>query len=1551
MYLYKILRMGKNELMVENGNVILVDPHMMDINNDMTNAVSQSQDMYIFAELTAISKGRTVVVNGNATSESSKKINFIGNNQNDDVNNPNYLNFTTNYYDGSNPDGQYYEGFGITNIKVVVNSSYVPQVDIQFVDIRGLSFFNQNDSPYRILFDFPPPTFTLTVKGYYGKAITYDLHLVKYTTEFSSANGNFMINAQFVAMTFAPLADILFRYVVNTPLITNRESLNPTANIKPKNTYELILKLKNLYAAISKKMETDIENREYDIINGQIEKMGEIFNGLRNVIKNGNEILSAEGKYFMIAKIPNSRNNGESTEQSEPFTLQKIDNLSTFDEFIKYEETTGISNPFINRLVIAYVLGTNLPVQPDAYTPLINTPEYLKPLNSVFEYSSSNYVGYDKALSVFSDNLLNNVLTSFNIQSTDIGKPTSFINRLNIDSDSPVSSPTKYYGIDITGYYNKLYKKYVVLLKKRDELSLILADKINDMMSENLGMKPSIYNVFEIILNDVDEFFKTLRIVSETAETVHNTPDAIKIIASNNIDSPTSTANVPDHIYPFPLIINVADVFGGTKKERVAPIHLMANTPFPELEFVSKFMDTFPLQKRFSKLYDSRNNQDSDGRYKWIPISPLDSVLGGASPESPYLNINDAISDDIIKILLKRFYILSQGTINNQFYNENETIRNAYITLYANAEAINVMSTLISPENAKNVEIIAKKFANNVDAFYSYASKLTDTYNNGTDIVSGNLYDFPKNNPKYFNVTPSKIYEGKVYVDKNNPEFSGLNWIPKPIISLDIDNENKVVSSNPVDNFNANAKNKYYVHWLKGSPAEYNYYQFTQENVIYLRDITDKNNADNTIFNGVSMFTRYLINYNSNSNYTQSNVIFDMTNSYYPKTQKLAYDNGNVTFKSVEYSDKLALKFGNNITQIWSTCLSNTDVVDVIIDVNKKNIASVLLLSNFGTTMSPFNVYPNQLNDLIFNTPAAVEVPAFYAPYLGMLLSAIKDNWENEILEFFTGNTANIGAILPNKGYYILADLHDVKNYLSENDKRLLMLAYDNFQENISEMVLGVKNMSIFVNENVGANKMFADKYDGYINLLDPTTKPKNQKATTPGTYFHLIEMMMNRRTLVNFSEITFKMSETYSNGYTSIKDLNNNTNPDIKKSNKAFFNAFFNKLAQQIPIEIKKLNDEKKESDKVKGDVDIINQLYYSFKNINDKWLTGNLKNNKLYPFNKPEKRLIDSFAFVDRAMNPIGETMINAEVLVNMLDDTNISLFSVLSQLLSLNNFQFFPLQNFMSFETGGWEDSFKIHTGSVYANTSTAFVCMYIGGGSSYPSVSGNGFENDGIIDISEPGVADYSTKKLTEEEIAELRKIPFELLDENSKQLLSNSAPFQEVRAFRVRFGEQNQSMFTDIKIDSKEYPETNESIQILSRLAGDNNPDAPVPKGQNLYNLYENRSYKATVTGFGNAMIQPTQYFQLENVPLFNGAYIILSVEHNITANKMTTSFSGTKLLKYPIPRVLNPVAFTGLNANLSSGEILISALNIIETKNEAHYTAMYNNTDNSLKID
>jgi GH25 family lysozyme M1 (1,4-beta-N-acetylmuramidase) len=375
----------------------------------------------------------------------------------------------------------------------------------------------------------------------------------------------------------------------------------------------------------------------------------------------------------------------------------------------------------------------------------------------------------------------------------------------------------------------------------------------------------------------------------------------------------------------------------------------------------------------------------------------------------------------------------------------------------------------------------------------------------------------------------------------------------------------------------------------------------------------------------------------------------------------------------------------------------------------------------------------------------------------------------------------------------------------------------------------------------------------------------------------------------------------------------------------------FFSELLSNLNTKQDELKKEDTENLKLSGDEDIITQTYYSFKNINDKWLTNpDIKNAKGrgYPSNEDNKALIDSFVFVDRAMNPIGDTILNVEVLSQMFDDPNISVFSVLSQILSLNGFEFFPLQNFMSYTQQSWTDSFKIAP-SINTIQNAAYVCMYIGGTSSYPTGVANGFIDDGITDMSTVRVVDFNTKPPLDANNNLANGI--DPNSEDGKQVSNNkNFPWGQVRAFRVRFGEQNQSMFTDIKIDSKEYPETNESIQILARLAGDNKIQSPIPKGQNLFTLYENRAYKATITGLGNAMIQPTQYFQLENVPLFSGAYIILTVEHTIEGNRMMTSFGGTKILRYPVPRVLNPAAIMGFEGgdsdstsptNMSAGDI------------------------------
>ena len=45
---------------------------------------------------------------------------------------------------------------------------------------------------------------------------------------------------------------------------------------------------------------------------------------------------------------------------------------------------------------------------------------------------------------------------------------------------------------------------------------------------------------------------------------------------------------------------------------------------------------------------------------------------------------------------------------------------------------------------------------------------------------------------------------------------------------------------------------------------------------------------------------------------------------------------------------------------------------------------------------------------------------------------------------------------------------------------------------------------------------------------------------------------------------------------------------------------------------------------------------------------------------------------------------------------------------------------------------------------------------------------------------------------------------------------------------------------------------------------------------------------------GCANIMPMMYFQLNNIPMFKGAYMITSVKHSIKAGNMTTTFTGVR---------------------------------------------------------
>jgi hypothetical protein len=75
-----------------------------------------------------------------------------------------------------------------------------------------------------------------------------------------------------------------------------------------------------------------------------------------------------------------------------------------------------------------------------------------------------------------------------------------------------------------------------------------------------------------------------------------------------------------------------------------------------------------------------------------------------------------------------------------------------------------------------------------------------------------------------------------------------------------------------------------------------------------------------------------------------------------------------------------------------------------------------------------------------------------------------------------------------------------------------------------------------------------------------------------------------------------------------------------------------------------------------------------------------------------------------------------------------------------------------------------------------------------------------------------------------------------------------------------------------------------------------------------------RSYECQVESLGNAMIQPTMYFNLRHVPMFNGPYMIQTVTHNIDAGNFRTTFKGVRIPKVNLPKLDNQIA--SLNQNL-----------------------------------
>lgn len=217
-------------------NILVIDPNKLNDNGTAVDRYVSPEDLIMFVEVRAFMNTKLNVVRNEGEAPetyviSKNKWYSSSNPKLDDTTKKDA--FTTDWtemFDAKKPYDT--EGFGIQNIDIEFNASLVPKIHIEFVDVRGKNLLEKGDSPenpYNVFYTFPYPLFQLTVKGFFGKAISLPLVMEKAITRLDPSTGNYIISADFKSWTFAILNDLPLLYALIVPFMFPKQSGNGNA--------------------------------------------------------------------------------------------------------------------------------------------------------------------------------------------------------------------------------------------------------------------------------------------------------------------------------------------------------------------------------------------------------------------------------------------------------------------------------------------------------------------------------------------------------------------------------------------------------------------------------------------------------------------------------------------------------------------------------------------------------------------------------------------------------------------------------------------------------------------------------------------------------------------------------------------------------------------------------------------------------------------------------------------------------------------------------------------------------------------------------------------------------------------------------------------------------------------------------------------------------------------------------------------------------------------------------------------------------------------------
>lgn len=1525
---------------------------------------------------------------------------------------PRYL---TTYYTDISFDNygskQIVEGLGVSSVEVSWESWYTPTVVIKFVDVRGSAIWGNEeaihengkvtaDNVFGCFFTQPYPIFTLLMKGFLGKAVSYQLTLSDFRGEYNSSTGDFEATATFIGYTYALLTDIPLEYLLAAPYCDyvgraywEQHCNDPAWQL---DDGKAPLKLEEFYNLV--------KGAKPEAVDGLTAITDEESNELTN-IANKRETLRA------------LRNN-----------LQEfINNITTASE--SYIDNTERGESVNKRQVVLMYSGETQTVPNGAKTAYNKLRATLEEYNSCFTDSAIPtdalpngwrncpdsltathlfVINADAGTNTTTVRLYGNsgrTATLKNIQALKLNDKRKLITPIARQIYDVIHERTANKGvlreyvyiIDINGLGSRIDAQLDILRVQEENTQQKVNNRLAEDVEKIVHFKPFIGNFFRTLMCHLETFIQIMYSACKEIES-----QAVNGLRSPNYLGITmDETDIPvgrcDYIVPWPKVINhgvTSGDAGSTDSARSV------------IGWVGDFSHNFTEEKvvlalegAIRKIQESYENTATENESHIVPLVPIDfnmetapyeSIAGDLNPSSlaGYAGIrafqvlgvfcDGSVRSKYAKLLGKMdaynlYYSATSSTLRNQVMNQ----------LGKGANGTSLMEIALCNRDYDDVANTEEgsgtkrhSFETDAKIAYSQSGRHPVIASDGSEYAFAHYYDknktslIPSRLKKwtsyasdfkyvsaanygscYYQVISSSDYQWMTCASTYNVVGSDKSYVNKAMFDVITDTERvksaldvygllsggsmQVANATLEDNF-SDLLNQF---WLVTDKHFYGW--FDKTNLSRTRSSLE---VDETKLLPLDGKTSSSVSFTSNSKWlhNKNNVVNGSESGFVVSGSSEEYTINDLTIQSFDIwhcCDARGNLFGCPFYYMQNS-ISNAET--------RTYVKALLFLHSLKYDHNKMmNCFKSSKKSGSFEA-----VPYAYLLLVGGLL------WRRRT----HGETQSDPIVWSEGSVHFKECGYDHTLFVKGTDGkyRLTTIKSGQTTKNYNVSLKTVFGNIEFWEADYNIQNQLISLFKDFANTQFGTIRSKfeiSSASKSPYTYAQCRADINNLSTLINKSgaveaynwlrsgikgwqgvyrmvvpeqgeifnmllEETLDEVDTVKEIYTReclvldgcCRRLCESGDTDYYNEVKISKDCYSDYVSTLINT-IGRILDTVKSSEvaevaspsgsrKIEANRDICISIYKYCKNLWDKWLVPNKDSEEKMATYNVENFFDKNFLFIDSFYcNTYDKLPLNCATLLHLREGMENSgmLFSYIDHILSSHQCMFFSVPEFVGvsndamtsydalcdmFRALPYNDMIKGdrmgEKESDVGRPQNKFVIIYV----NQPSeIMGKGADyTSDCFDI-------WSRSRGTAEAPAIF-----------STARVGERYGNYYVPSFGVAVNRQNNHIFKSLKVSMVNPVMTEQAALALENVyrKGGEGERRIVFHGQDIYNIYSSYAYTCDIEMMGNAQVWPLMYFQLLNVPMWRGTYMIYKVTHSMTPGSMVTRFSGQKMSSTPM---------------------------------------------------